>query len=196
MSVVAGQAHPREETARRNRDKLVAAALEEFERSGCQASLEAIARQAGVGIGTLYRHFPSREVLIFAAHGREVEQLGDLAAELLEEMEPEHALREWMDRLATFAITKRWMGDALSVAAKSVPSDSTAYRILVAALSRLLVAGAESGAIRADVGADDVMLAIAGLWHVNSRNDWQGQTRRLLDLLMDGLRAGASASRA
>ena len=83
-----------------------------------------------------------------------------------------------------------------SLAASSLFAVAEAYRILVAALSILLVAGAASGAIRDDVGADDVMLAIAGLWHVNVRNDWQGQTRRLLDLLMDGLRAGASAPRA
>lgn len=192
MTPAASPAHPREETARRNRDKLVAAAQEEFERAGAHASLEAIARQAGVGIATLYRHFPTREALIFAAHGLEVEQLAAAADELLEEREPVPALREWMEHFARLCITRRWMGDALSAAAKTGPSPSKAYNVLVAALARLLAAGAATGAIREDIGAEDVMLAIAGLWHVRTGDDWEGRTQRLLDLLIDGLRAGAT----
>jgi AcrR family transcriptional regulator len=188
-----GQAHPRQETARRNRELLMVAALREFERLGPEASLEAIARNAGVGIATLYRHFPSREALIFAVHECEVHQLSRAASELLTELPPERALRAWMEQLATFGLTKRWKADALSAAAKSGPSPSEAYRVLLAALGELLAAGAASGAIRADIGADDMMLALAGLWHVNIEDDWQGQTGRLLDLLMDGLRSGAAA---
>ena len=194
MATAAGQAHPREAAAQRNRELLMVAALAEFERHGPDASLEAIAREAGVGIGTLYRHFPTRGDLIFAVHECEVRQLSTTATELLERLPPERALRAWMERLATFGLTKRWRAEVVSAAAKTGPSPSEAYKILVAALAELLAAGTACGAIRGDIRADDVMLALVGLWHVNIDDDWQGQTRRLLDLIMDGLRTGAAGA--
>lgn len=191
----ADPASPQRADAQRNHEKLLAAAQKEFKRAKADASLEEIARQAGVGIGTLYRHFPTREALILAAHAREVEQLAAKAPKLLAELPPERALREWLERLAALGRTKQWMGDALSAIPKTGnPPRSQAYRTLAAALTSLLEAGAAAGAIRDDIGADDVILAISGLWRVNvHEKDWRGQTERVLDLLMDGL--GVSAPR-
>ncbi|WP_187369171.1 TetR/AcrR family transcriptional regulator [Baekduia soli] len=179
---------PQRSDARRNRDKLLAAALDHFERHASEASLEAIARQAGVGIGTLYRHFPTRDALILAAHERWVAQLSEAAPELLAEMEPVPALRTWMERLATLGIQRRWMADAISAAAEARGgAPSPAYLMLLEALGRLLDDGRAAGAIRGDICAADVLLAISGFWHVNLAEDWQAQVQRLLDLLMDGL---------
>jgi AcrR family transcriptional regulator len=186
-------ASPQRADAQRNHEKLLAAAQKEFRRAKSEASLEEIARQAGVGIGTLYRHFPTREALILAAHAREVDQLAALTPKLLAELPPERALREWLDRLAAMGRTKQWMGDALSAIPKTGnPPRSEAYRVLAAALTRLLEASVAAGAIRDDIGADDVILAMSGLWRVNVHEDgWQGRTERVLDLLMDGLRVTA-----
>ena len=105
--------------ARRNRDKLLTVAASSFALAGAGASLEGIAREAGVGIGTLYRHFPTRESLVLAAYWHEVERLCDTADELLATLPPDRALREWMGRLTRYAITKRGMAEALTAATSS-----------------------------------------------------------------------------
>jgi AcrR family transcriptional regulator len=106
--------------AQRNRDKLLAAATAAFAETGTDASLEAIAKRAGVGIGTLYRHFPTREALVEAAYRNEVERLCESARELLASHPPDVALAEWMDRFVAYAAAKRGMRSALqAVAAKS-----------------------------------------------------------------------------
>ena len=179
--------------ARQNREKLLSAALAAFARSGADASLDAIARDAGVGIGTLYRHFPTREALVLAAYRHEVDRLCDAATDLLDSTPPDRALREWMDRLARYVIAKQGLADAL----KEATADDTAplpavYGQVLAALEALLDAGARAGTIRSDLSADDVLRAMSGLMQLNPRGDWQDQARRLLDLLMDGLRAGAA----
>ena len=108
-------------------------------------------------------------------------------------MPPDRALREWMDRLARYVIAKQGLADAL----KEATADDTAplpavYGQVLAALEALLDAGSRAGMIRSDLSADDVLRAMSGLMQLNPRGDWQDQARRLLDLLMDGLRAGAA----
>jgi AcrR family transcriptional regulator len=178
--------------ARRNRDKLLAAALDLFAESGTDVSLEAIAKRAGVGIGTLYRHFPTRAALVEAAYRTEVERLCAVD-DLLATHAPDVALAEWMDRFVAYAATKRGMSDALQSVVASSNADlfaDTRSQILTS-IATLLDAGAAAGTIRADVGADDVLRAMGGIWLMPMEAGWQEQARRLLGLLMDGLRHGA-----
>jgi AcrR family transcriptional regulator len=173
--------------ARRNREKLLAAAVAAFAESGTDASLEAIAKRAGVGIGTLYRHFPTREALVEAAYLNELDRLTGSAGELLAAMAPDAALAEWMDRFATYAEAKRGMKAALQVAAARSDLFANARRQQLDAIGKLLDAGVAAGSIRADVDADDVLRAMGAVWQVDDPE----QARKLLRLLMDGLRHGA-----
>jgi transcriptional regulator SbtR-like protein/tetracycline repressor-like protein len=180
--------------ARRNREKLLAAATEAFAASGTDASLEAIAKRAGVGIGTLYRHFPTREALVEAAYRNEVAQLHAAAEELLAAHPPEEALAEWMDRFVGYAAAKRGMKGALQsfAASKSGLFDEARAQILDA-ITMLLDAGIAAGSIRPDVTADDVLRAMGALWLVNDE-EFAAQAPKLLGLLMDGLRYGSRFS--
>ena len=174
--------------ARRNREKLLAAATELFAARGTDVSLDAVAKHAGVGIGTLYRHFPTRDALVEAAYRAEVAHLHESAAELLAAHPPDVALAEWMDRFVAYATAKKGMRGALN---SIVASGSGVYvetrGQIVAGLAVLLAAGVEAGTLRADVDAEDVMRAMGAVWLV----DEEDQARRLLRLLMDGLRHGA-----
>jgi AcrR family transcriptional regulator len=174
--------------ARRNRDKLLAAATAAFAAAGTDASLEAIARDAGVGIGTLYRHFPTREALIEEAYRTELGQLCGSAPELLRTHPPDAALAEWMDRFVAYAAAKRGMKSALA-AVGAAESDvfTGARRQLVEAIDLLLAAGVEAGTLRSDVDAEDVLRAMGAVWLVDDPD----QARTLLRLLMDGLRHGS-----
>ncbi len=170
----------------RNREKLLDAALDVFAECGTGASLEAIAKRAGVGIGTLYRHFPTRDELVEAAYRAEVAHLCEAADALLEEHPPDVALELWMDRWIAYTATKRGMAEALNnvVAGGSTVRDETRTQI-VAAIARLHEAGVAAGTLRNDVTADDVMRAVGAVWQVTDVE----QARRLLRLLMDGLRS-------
>jgi AcrR family transcriptional regulator len=175
--------------ARRNREKLLAAAAEAFASAGVNASLEEIARQAGVGVGTLYRHFPSREALVAATYRHEVEQLCDSVGELQETLAPDAALRAWMDGFVRYTATKRGMGEALqAVMASDSALYADAYARLVAALDSLIDAAAAVGAIRPDARGEDVLRALAAIWMIREGPNREEQARRVLDLLMDGLR--------
>ncbi len=173
----------------RNRARLVEAALAEFSGAGGPVALEAVARRAGVGIGTLYRHFPTREALVEAVYGTELDRLCDEAATLLAAHEPDAALRAWMGRYADFVATKRGMAGALrsALASGTITSTTTRER-LSTALAPLLDAGARAGALRADVPPADVTAALAGIVLAGGSPDEPGQVDRLLDLLVDGLR--------
>ena len=184
------QWRPVRANARRNREKLLVAALEEFNRVGGDASLEGIARRAGVGIATLYRHFPTREGLVLASYQHEVDQLCAAADELLAKLPPDEALRAWMDLLAALTVAKQHMSQALQ---SSIGSDSWSAESLGqvrGTIDRLLTAAVEAGLIRSDLETGDVVLAMSGLLRLDVTQDWRGQAGRLLDLLMDGLRAG------
>ena len=171
--------------ARRNREKLLAAAVEAFAEHGTNASLEDVARRAGVGIGTLYRHFPTRAALVESAYRNEVDLLCRAADELLERHPPDEALARWMDRFVGYAVAKRGMKSALQelAAAGADPFAGVQGRMLEA-IGSLLDAGVAAGTIRSDVEAEDVWRAMGAVWLV----DEPEQARRLLRLLMDGLR--------
>jgi AcrR family transcriptional regulator len=182
---------PQRADARRNRARLLAVATEALLENG-DVPLETIAERAGVGIGTLYRHFPHRNALIEAAYRQEVEALCDSAPQLLRVGHPAvEALREWMGAFVHYAATKRGMGAALRSA---VGSDSPLFgetrARIVGALAVLLDAGRVDGTVRTDIDAEDVMRAMGAVWLVPDGAEWDAQVRRLLDLVVDGLRFG------
>ncbi|KIF78567.1 hypothetical protein QR77_04590 [Streptomyces sp. 150FB] len=188
----AEKSRPLRADARRNRDRLLSVALESFTREGPDVPLESIAREAGVGIGTLYRHFPTRETLVLAIYHREVEDLCEAAPRLLGELAPDQALRRWMDQLARLAMTKHGLGGALRDAATSESERSVdTYGRLVGAVSTLLDACVAAGTARSDLDPEDVLLSMGGLFMLRDKDGWQDQARRMSGLLMDGLRAGA-----
>ena len=179
----------------RNRDKLVEVAVIAFTEDGVDVALESIAARAGVGVGTLYRHFPSRNALVQAVYRHEVERLCDSPAALLAEHSPDVALQEWMNRFVEYAATKRGMAEALSSAvASGLPLFATTRSQMLAALGTLLDAAVADGSIRADVDLEDVLRAMGGVWHMSDGPQWRDQARRLVALLMDGLRYGAARS--
>src|SRR5436189_2147271 len=147
----------------RNRERVLEAAKAVFSAGGADASLEAVAKRAGVGIGTLYRHFPTREALLEAAYRNEVTQLSDAADELLAAHAPDEALELWMDRFVAYAGAKKGMGNALRAMVSSSELFADARRMNVAAIERMLEAGAQSGTIRSDVGAEDVLHAMGAV---------------------------------
>lgn len=178
--------------AARNRARLLAVAAEALaEDPG--TPLETIAQRAGVGIGTLYRHFPERGALVEAAYRQEVTALCDAAPALLGQDRPAaDALREWMARFVRYAATKRGMGAALRTA---VGPDSSLFAEtrtrIIAALDVLLDAGRADGSVRGDVDGEQVMLAMGCVWNVPDSDRWAERVRGLLDLVVDGLRYGA-----
>jgi AcrR family transcriptional regulator len=185
---------PQRADARRNRSRLTAAALELFAESQT-VSLEAVAGRAGVGIGTLYRHFPTREALIEAAYRDEV---GRLCAvdELLAAHPPDLALVEWMERFVAYAATKRGMSEALQavIASRNAQLFAETRAQIVDAIGALLTAAAAAGTLRRDVDPDDVFRAMGAVWQLPLEPGWQERARRLLGLLMDGLRYGAGSA--
>src|SRR5271167_1263860 len=141
--------------ARRNRDRLLEAAAAAFGAAdGRPVSLEAIARDAEVGIGTLYRHFPSRDLLVEAVYRAELAEVAAAAAQLLEGQPPRVALRRWMDRYASFVAAKRGMAESLRAMVDSGALKQSQTRASIAgAVDLLLRAGADDGSLRPDVRA-------------------------------------------
>jgi AcrR family transcriptional regulator len=174
--------------AQRNRERLLEVAARVFSQAGPDVTLEAIAKEAGVGIGTLYRHFPTREALVDAAYRNELTRLCDSVDDLLVELSPDKALRAWMDHFVDYMTTKRGMGDALRalIASGGDPFSQSRVR-LTTAVSTLLEAGSSSGVLRSDVQADDVLLSLSGVSLATADPAQREQAGRLLDLLMDGL---------
>lgn len=181
--------------AQRNHDRLLDTAVRAFSQEGPDVTLDAIAKDAGVGIGTLYRHFPSREALVEAAYRNELARLCDAVAELLQAKPPDEATRSWMDRFVDYMTTKRGMADALRavIASGGNPFAQSRDR-LTASLTTLLEAGAAAGTIRSDIEPDDVLVSLSGVSLAAGEPAQRDQARRLLDLLMDGLRYRATAA--
>ena len=176
--------------AEQNRDRIMEAAWESL-LDAHDASLNSIAKKAGVGIGTLYRHFPTREALILAIYRHEVQQAADAAPALLAKLEPLDALREWMERLAQYGMTKVGLADVLDSVASHESIAAEAYEPIVGALTLLLRANEAAGTIRPGLDPDDVLLMLGFLWRIDPTSDWRTRSNRLLDVLLDGLRAGA-----
>jgi AcrR family transcriptional regulator len=172
----------------RNHERVLAAAKAVFSAGGPDASLEAVARHAGVGIGTLYRHFPTREALFEAVYRREVEQLAELAEELKTEASAVEALRHWLRAIVEFVATKKGMSAALALAVNST-SALTVYSFerLTKAVGALLDRAVTAGEIRADIGPEDLLRALVGMCYLHDQPGWQASVLRLLDVLVDGL---------
>ena len=180
--------------AQRNRDRLLDVAVRAFSQDGPDVTLDAIAKDAGVGIGTLYRHFPTREALIEAAYRNELARLCDAVPDLLQAMPPDQAMRTWMDRYIDYMSTKRGMADALRAVIASGGSPYAQSRDrLTTAITTLLQAGAAAGTLRSDVEPADVLASLSGVSLAAGDPAQREQARRLLDLLMDGLRYRAAA---
>jgi AcrR family transcriptional regulator len=173
----------------RNRERVLEAAKAVFSEGGPEASLEAVARRAGVGIGTLYRHFPTREALYEAVYRREVEQLVELAKHLKAETAPVEALRRWLRAGVEFMATKKGMAAALAMAAH-VSSELVAYSLdqLTWAVGQLLQRAEAAGEIRADIDPEDLLRALVGMCYVYDGTGWQAKVLRLVDVFIDGLR--------
>ncbi|GLZ33762.1 TetR family transcriptional regulator [Lentzea sp. NBRC 105346] len=172
--------------AQRNRDRLLSTALDAFTRDA-DATLESIAKGAGVGIGTLYRHFPTREALIEAVYRAELTKVCDAASELVASLPPDQAMRAWMDRFYDYGATKRGMADALkAVVASGVNPYAQSRALLTSALSTLLEA------MGVDVDPVDVLASLSGV--AFAAGEKREQASRLLDLLVDGLRYRVSPS--
>jgi AcrR family transcriptional regulator len=172
----------------RNRERVLEAAKAVFSAGGSDASLEAVARHAGVGIGTLYRHFPTREALFEAVYRREVEQLADLAEQLKTEASPVEALRRWLRSNVEFVATKKGMSAALALAVNS-SSELSAYSFerLTKAVGALLDRAVAAGEIRADISSEDLLRALVGMCYLHDQPGWQASVLRLLDVFVDGL---------
>jgi len=175
--------------ARRNRERLLSAAREAFASGDGAVPLEALARRAGVGIGTLYRHFPTREALVDAVYASELDEVTTTATKLLRRHPADVAMRAWMDRYAQFMSAKRGMLDTLRPgwAAGTIATPDTRARI-TEVVSTFLDAGAEQGLLRDDIPVDDVTTALAGVFLATTALGHPDKVGPLLDLLMAGLR--------
>ncbi len=177
--------------AQRSIDALLQAALEVFMTSGVDAPVREIAEKAGVGIGTVYRHFPQRADLIAAVFRHEIDAYADAAPVLAAEHTPGEALARWMQRYAAFLATKRGLAAALhsgNPAYESLPAYFQGR--LLPAFRTLLDAAVAAGEVRADVNADDLLSAVANLSRQDSNEDPE-RAGRMIALLVDGLRYGA-----
>jgi AcrR family transcriptional regulator len=180
----------------RNRERVLEAAKAVFSAGGPEASLEAVARRAGVGIGTLYRHFPTREALFEAVYRREVDQLSELAEQLKGTADPVDALRHWLKSNVQLVATKKGMIAALALVMQS-SSELYAYSFdrLTRAVGTLLDRAVAAGAVRSDISAEDVLRALIGMCYMHDQPGWQSTVLRLLDVFVDGLRVQSGGKR-
>lgn len=183
---------PARADARRNREKLLAAARDAFAAADGAVALEAIARDAGVGIGTLYRHFPTREALVEAVYAAELDDVTAGPPALLSDLPPDAALRAWMDRYAAFVASKRGMLATLRAGGSSGMATPMLRERITGAIATILDAGARTGAFRAGVEPDDVTTLLIGIFHDMATVDDPERTARLLDLVVDSLRPRAT----
>jgi AcrR family transcriptional regulator len=181
---------PLRSDAQHNRDRILLVAHDAFAESG-DASLNSIAKRANVGAGTLYRHFPTREALILAVYRHDVQHLVESVPALLAEHPPLVALRLWFEALAGYVKIKHGLGDALTAAAVQDVVDST-YAPVTAAVGALLRAGEEAGRVRPGLDPADILLLMGFLWRVGPGEQGAEQASRLLDLVIDNLRADAA----
>ena len=175
--------------ALRNRERILEVAKGVFTEQGANASLEEIAKQAGVGTGTLYRHFPTRDELIEGVYRNEVEKLAAAAARFAETMSPLEALRAWMLLLVDYIAAKHIIAPALNTIAGGPSRLHEGTRSMIqGAIDRLVKRAKRSGDLRRDLDAHDLLRALIGASHVGSSADWEQSGRRLVDILIAGSR--------
>jgi AcrR family transcriptional regulator len=180
----------------RNRERVLEAAKAVFSAGGPDASLEAVARRAGVGIGTLYRHFPTRESLYEAVYRREVQQLGELAEQLKNEAAPVDALRRWLRSNVEFVATKKGMSAALALAVqRSSELSAFSFDRLTKAIGALLDRAVAAGEIRSDISPEDVLRTLVGMCYMHDQPGWQNSVLRMVDVFVDGLRVQSRVDR-
>jgi len=175
--------------ALRNRERILEVAKTAFTRQGANASLEEIAKQARVGTGTLYRHFPTRDELIEGVYRNEVEKLAAAAGSFAETMSPLEAVRAWMLLLVDYIAAKHIIAPALNTIAGGPSRLHEGSRSTIQnALDGLVKQAKKSGDLRRDLDASDLLRAMIGVSHVGSGADWQQSARRLVDILIAGSR--------
>ena len=175
----------------RNRQRLLEIARAAFAEKGASASLEEIARVAGLGIGTLYRHFPTREALIDAMYLNEGSLLANAAERLSEELPPIKALHEWLLLFVGYLANKQILAEVLKCMSPDSDTGSAFFlsgEKLLAALAQLLNQARQNGDVAADVEPLDMLSAIAGVASFGSENGWESSARRIVDILVAGLR--------
>ena len=183
------QRKPRSD-AQRNRERILEVAKGAFTRYGADASLDEIAKQAGVGAGTLYRHFPTRDALIEAVYHSEVEKLAAAAGKFAAAMPPMEALRAWMLLFVDYIAAKHIIAPALNSVAGGPSRLYEGSRGLVqGAIEELVKRAKKSGDVRRDIEAFDLLRAVIGVSHVASGPDWQPSAKRLVDILIAGSRS-------
>jgi AcrR family transcriptional regulator len=176
--------------SQRNRERLLAAAKAAFAEIGTDVALEEVARRAGVGIGTLYRHFPNRDAVVEAVYRREVQQLGEAAERLAAEAPPFEALRQWLGVFVDYIATKKLMASALAPVVGANPEVYAASGPVIFGAAAALLDGARAAsAIRPDVTADDFTRAMIGITYGSEGPGWRDSALRLIEVFMDGLRA-------
>ena len=181
---------PKRADARRNYDRLLAAAKAAFTETDAETSLEGIARRAGVGIGTLYRHFPTRQILIEAVYVDEVEALGRSARDVAT-LPPWEALTAWLRRFVEYAITKQALVSELFAESASNSDVFARCRAsLWEAATPLLERAQQAGIVRSDVSINDVLYLVSGIAKAPTGDP--SQTERILAVALDGLRAPAT----
>jgi AcrR family transcriptional regulator len=174
--------------AERNRHHLTEVAKKAFAERGGDVTLDEIAKRAGVGIGTLYRHFPTRDAMLHAVYRHEVEQIADAATSLLETMNPLDALRAWLRLFVDYIGTKKIIVPALNAATSDNAAlfEYSSMQINVAA-NRLIARAIENGDVHKDVHALDLLYAVFGFSKTNEQTDWIPRAYRLIDILIAGL---------
>ena len=160
-----------------------------FSEVGPSLSLEEIARRASVGIGTLYRHFPTREALLEAVYRREVEQLAEAVPKLLESLRAVEALHRWLYLFVDYVAAKRLIAPLLGAAAGTTSAlYASSFQLITAAISTLVQRAVASGEVREDVDPADLLRAMVGVSYGYADEGWEASARRLIDILMEGLR--------
>ncbi|MEV4382642.1 TetR/AcrR family transcriptional regulator [Streptosporangium sp. NPDC049644] len=178
--------------ARRNREALLSAAREAFLGGDTDAHVEDIARSAGVAVGTLYRHFETREALIEEVYRKEVDDLCAAPSALLNRHAPDEALRRFLLLLVDHAAVGKGMSVALEgIMATNSPVFETARTRMANALTQLLDAGAEAGTVRGGVTGSTLLRALGGICGMRATEGWLGEAQQITALLFDGLRYGA-----
>ncbi|WP_019068851.1 TetR/AcrR family transcriptional regulator [Streptomyces hokutonensis] len=185
---------PTRRDAQRNREKLIATAQAAFAAADGPVALEAIARQAGVGIGTLYRHFPTRESLVDAVYASELADVTASVSALLAQHPADVAFRAWMGRYATFVATKHGMMETLRAGFAAGRIAPPSRERVTAAIAEFLERGAAAGVLRPDVDPDDVTAMLVGVFFAIAADAPREQVDRLLDLVCDALRPRGSGA--